>query len=118
MQRLEADMTEEHTPDKRGTKFWIWVAVVALGLLAAGSGFVFKLTEFIKVAQNKEAESFAIVPVVTYFCVTGGFICLFIWNYLRGGFNNVERPKYDMLERHEEINRHDFPEHQGSGQGV
>ena len=82
-------MNVERNEPKRGRVFWIWVGVVALGILVAGSGFVFKLTEFIKVAQNKEAESFAIVPVVTYFLVTGGFICLFIWNYLRGGFDNI-----------------------------
>ena len=108
-------MNVERNEPKRGRVFWIWVCVVALGILVAGSGFVFKLTEFIKVAQNKEAESFAIVPVVTYFLVTGGFICLFIWNYLRGGFDNIEKPKYDMLERHEEINRHDLPQRGTSG---
>ena len=108
-------MHPEHQEPKKGKKFWIWVGIVALGLLAAGSGFVFKLTEFIKVAQNKEAESFAVVPVVTYFCVTAGFICLFIWNYLRGGFDNIERPKYEMLERDEEIDRHDLPHHGAAG---
>lgn len=89
-------------------KFKVWVGITILGILTAGAGFLFKLTEFIKVAQNKDAESFAIVPVATYFCVTAGFICLFIWNYLRGGFHDVEAPKYEMLRRHEEIDRHDF----------
>lgn len=92
---------------KRSTKFYIWVAVTIVGILAAGSGFIFKLTEFIKVAQTKDAEGFALVPVTIYFCVTAGFLCLFIWNYMRGGFDNVEAPKYDMLKRHEEIDAHD-----------
>ena len=101
-------MPETTHAEPRGKRYWVWVGVVALGLLAAGSGFVFKLTEFIKVVKTGEAEGFAVVPVVTYFCVTAGFVCLFIWNYLRGGFHDVERPKYDMLERHEEIDRHDL----------
>jgi hypothetical protein len=88
-------------------KFRLWVGVVVVGILVAGSGFVFKLTEFIKVARNHDAESFALVPVVMYFLVTGGFICVFIWNYLRGGLENVEAPKYELLKRHEEIDRHD-----------
>ena len=108
-------MSASHTVERRTRRYWVWVGVVILGLLAAGGGFVFKLAEFIKVAQTGEAEGFAVVPVVTYFCVTAGFVCLFIWNYLRGGFHDVERPKYDMLQRHEEIDRHDlgagaFPE--------
>jgi|WetSurSiteA1Bulk_404760.scaffolds.fasta_scaffold117653_2 hypothetical protein len=92
----------------RSKRHWVWVGVVALGMLTAASGFVFKLAEFIKVVQTGDAEGFAVVPVATYFCVTAGFVCLFIWNYLRGGFHDVERPKYDMLERHEEIDRHDL----------
>lgn len=88
-------------------RFRFWVIVVTLGMMVAGSGFIFKLVEFIRVAQNQDAEGFAVVPVVTYFLVTSGFICVFIWNYLRGGLRDVEKPKYKLLERHEEIERHD-----------
>lgn len=95
-------------PSKREQRrFRLWVIVVTIGLVVAGSGFVFKLVEFIRVAQNQDAEGFAVVPVVIYFCVTSGFICVFIWNYLRGGLRDVEKPKYRLLERHDEIDRHD-----------
>lgn len=92
---------------KEQRRFRIWVIVVTLGLMVAGSGFIFKLVEFIRVAQNQDAEGFAVVPVVMYFLVTSGFICVFIWNYLRGGLRDVEKPKYKLLERHDEIDRHD-----------
>ncbi len=96
------------SPEMRSRRrFRTWVVVVTLGLLAAGSGFVFKLVEFIRVAQNQDAEGFAVVPVVIYFLVTSGFICVFIWNYLRGGLRDIEKPKYRLLERHDEIDRHD-----------
>jgi hypothetical protein len=99
---------QERVPSaKEQRHFRIWVIVVTLGLMVAGSGFVFKLVEFIRVAQNQDAEGFAVVPVVMYFLVTSGFICVFIWNYLRGGLRDVEKPKYKLLERHDEIDRHD-----------
>jgi len=106
------------TQGKRSKKFLVWVGVTVVGIMVAGAGFVFKLTEFIKVAQNRDAESFAIVPVATYFCVTAGFICLFIWNYLRGGFHDVEGPKYEMLRRHEEIDKHDLALTQSARKGA
>lgn len=102
-------MTEHVNPPsaQEQRRFRIWVVVVTLGMMIAGSGFVFKLVEFIRVAQSQDAEGFAVVPVVTYFLVTSGFICVFIWNYLRGGLRDVEKPKYRLLERHDEIERHD-----------
>ena len=99
-------MSDETKP-QRTTKFYVWVGITVLGLLVAGAGFVFKLVEFIKVAMTGDAGGFALVPVVTYFLVTAGFICVFMWNYLRGGLHNVEQPKFDMLKRNEEIDRHD-----------
>lgn len=100
------DEQKQPTPQEQ-RRFRIWVIVVTLGMMIAGSGFVFKLVEFIRVAQSQDAEGFAVVPVVTYFLVTSGFICVFIWNYLRGGLRDVEKPKYRLLERHDEIERHD-----------
>ncbi len=100
-------MSEHPKEEKRSTKFYAWVTITIVGILVAGSGFVFKLTEFIKIAQTRDAEGFALVPVTIYFCVTGGFLCLFIWNYMRGGFDNVEAPKYELLKRNEEIDAHD-----------
>ena len=100
------EQPKQPTPQEQ-RRFRLWVIVITLGMMVAASGFVFKLVEFIRVAQNQDAEGFAVVPVVTYFLVTSGFICVFIWNYLRGGLRDVEKPKYRLLERHEEIERHD-----------
>lgn len=42
--------------------------------------------------------AFALVPILNYLLVTFGFLLLFGWWALSGGFRDIERPKYNMLE--------------------
>ena len=55
--------------------------------------------------QNKQGltdeateGAFALVPILNYLLVTLGFLLLFAWWVLSGGFRDIERPKYNMLE--------------------
>lgn len=42
--------------------------------------------------------AFALVPILNYLLVTLGFLLMFGWWVLSGGFRDIERPKYNMLE--------------------
>ena len=40
-----------------------------------------------------------------YALVAMGFLCLLGWAFVTGQFHDIERPKYEMLERFEEQER-------------
>jgi nitrogen fixation-related uncharacterized protein len=73
--------------------------------LSAGGMFVFKLFSFMKTIKRDEMAGFAFDPIVTYGFVAMGFLFLLGWAYMTGQFRDIERPKYDMLERFKEQER-------------
>ena len=77
------------------------LGAAVLGL--AAFGFLSKFFEFVRALSGGEAEGFAIVPVVNYLIVGTGFLLLLIWSFLRGDMKDIEKPKYDMLKREEEL---------------
>lgn len=87
-----------------GGRKLLWVAMI-LGLLGAGTAFVFKLVEFVLTLDSDEVQGFADVPVTTYFFVAGGWLCLLVWCFATGKFKNLEQPKMDMLAMEEEYER-------------
>lgn len=83
----------------------VFLAVMLVAVVLSGLGFAYKIVQFAREALGNEASAFA-VPVLVYICMALGFICLLAWAALRGMFYNIERPKYRMLEREEEYERH------------
>ena len=76
-----------------------------LAVTAAGGMFVFKLFSFMKTIKRDELAGFAFDPIVVYAFVTMGFLCLLAWAFLTGQFRDLERTKYEMLERFDEQER-------------
>jgi hypothetical protein len=75
------------------------VALLTTTIIAmAGAGFVFKLYEFVQSLDDSAAMGFAIVPLASYFLTGAGFLMLLIWSATRGAFQDVEAPKYRMME--------------------
>jgi len=82
----------------RGQRITLIVFIVFI-LVPAGFKFFEKLYAFIEVLQMPNQEgAFVLVPVLNYFCVFFGMLCLLGWAIANGMFRNVEGPKYTMLE--------------------
>jgi len=79
----------------------------SLVVLAAGTLFVFKLFAFLSTIRKDELAGFAFDPIIVYAFVALGFLFLLAWAYMSGQFRDIERPKYEMLERFEEHEQHD-----------
>ena len=73
-----------------------------LAITAAGCMFIYKLFAFLKTIRRDELAGFAFDPIIIYGIVAMGFLCLLAWAFLTGQFKDIERPKYEMLERFEE----------------
>lgn len=80
----------------------IVIAVMTLGVLLSGVAFAYKVAEFIFTISSEEAKGFADVPVVVYFAVAGGWLCLLAWSWLTGQLSGIEDNKHLPLELEEE----------------
>jgi nitrogen fixation-related uncharacterized protein len=92
----------------RSNSRWVRTIPAAMAVLILGPaayGFVEKLFLFIQAVRRDLIAGFAIVPVVIYLVVTAGMACLLVWAIQQGMFRDVERPKFDMLEREAELDR-------------
>ena len=89
-------------PESRGKRIFLVIFAIAI-LLPAGYGFIEKLTLFILAVQKDQVAGFVVVPVVNYLIVTAGMVCLLFWAIAHGMFRNIEQPKYDMLQREEDL---------------
>ena len=67
-------------------------------LIPSMLGFVMKFIELINMTQGEADGGFAITPVVNYLFASLGFFFLLLWAGVNGMFNDLEKPKYDMLE--------------------
>ncbi len=95
--------TPSQTKPRSGKNpLWVWIFLWTITVLA-GFGFVFKVVEFTRAWATGGSANFAIVPVVSYLAVALGFLCIFIWSFIRGEYKDVERVKYRMLEMQDEI---------------
>ena len=81
------------------------MGAMVLGVLAAGLAFAYKMAEFIFTLNSNDVQGFADVPVTIYFFVAAGWLLLLVWCYLKGEFVDVERSKFEMLEREAEYER-------------
>ena len=71
-------------------------------ITAAGGMFIFKLFSFLKTIKKDELAGFAFDPIMVYAFVAMGFLFLLAWAFMTGQFRDIERPKYEMLERFDE----------------
>jgi hypothetical protein len=77
------------------------LAFFVLAITAAGCMFCFKLFSFMRTIKRDELVGFAFDPILIYAFVATGFLLLLAWAFLTGQFRDVERAKYEMLERFE-----------------
>ena len=89
--------------DRPARIVFIWTMVV--GIILSGVAFAYKIAEFIYTMSSDAARGFADVPVTVYFFIAGGWLCLLVWCLLTGKFRQMERAKFEMLEREEEYER-------------
>lgn len=74
-------------------------------VFVAGCMFTYKLFAFLTTIRKDELAGFAFDPIVIYGIVAFGFFCMLLWAFLTGQFRDIERPKYEMLERFDEQER-------------
>jgi hypothetical protein len=88
----------------RRSKRLLWITTV-VGVVFGGMAFAYKIVEFLFTLSEPDSQGFAEVPVTVYFFVAGGWLCLLVWCFASGKFNNIEQAKLDMLEQEEEYER-------------
>lgn len=82
------------------------VAIVGFSsavILVAGVGFIYKMTEFSATIIRDDVEGFGATAIAVY--LTGVVPLLFftLWAILSGRFRDIERPKFRVLEMHDQI---------------
>jgi hypothetical protein len=70
---------------------------VALFLVPAGFGFMYKYFDLLTLASYGDEGSFALIPVMNYLLSSLGFFMLFFWAVRHGMFRDVEKVKHTML---------------------
>lgn len=88
----------------RRQKRVLWVSMI-VGVVFGGAAFAYKIVEFLFTLSSPEARGFAEVPVTVYFFVAAGWLCLLVWCFVSGQFEDLEQAKFDMLEMEEEYER-------------
>lgn len=82
------------------------IAVVGFAsavLIVAGMGFVYKMTEFSATIMREDIEGFGATAIAVYLTGVVPLLFLTLWAILSGRFRDIERPKYRVLELHDEI---------------
>jgi nitrogen fixation-related uncharacterized protein len=93
-------------PRRRRSLAWIVTIVFAVVILIPSMlGFVMKFMELIHLTQGESDGGFAITPVVNYLFASAGFFFLLLWAAVNGMFNDLEKPKYIMLDNEELLDR-------------
>lgn len=82
----------------------VTVVMILVFLVPACYGFTNKFLEFLALLDNEEG-AFAVMPVLNYLLCAVGFTFLLLWAGIQGMFRDVEKPKYLMLQREEQLDR-------------
>lgn len=72
-------------------------------LVFAGLGFVYKMTEFSATIVKDEIEGFGATAIAVYLTGVVPLFFLTLWAIITGRFRDIERPKYRVLELHDEL---------------
>ena len=91
----------------RGLAWTVTIIFAVLILIPSMLGFVMKFMELIHLTQGEADGGFAITPVVNYLLASAGFFFLLLWAALNGMFNDLEKPKYLMLENEARLDSSD-----------
>jgi hypothetical protein len=83
----------------------ITLLLAVLILIPSGYGFVGKFVELVHVFRGEPDGAFAVAPIANYFFASVGFFLLLLWAAARGMFRDIERPKYELLEHEELLDR-------------
>lgn len=83
----------------------ITIGVFLAGCGIAGVGFCFKIHEFLSDALDDEGIGFAGAHLLVYALVAGGFLMLLAHAFMRGHLADIEKPKYDLIEKEEAYDR-------------
>jgi hypothetical protein len=78
----------------------IWSMVV--GLILSGIAFAYKVAEFMFTMTSPDFAGSFDVPVIVYFAIALGWLCILGWCFATGTFHEMERAKLEMLAREEE----------------
>ncbi len=90
-------LAELHRKDGRTLKTMLWI--FGFVIVAAALAFGWKIYEFAYDLVATEGLRFAGAHLLTYVLVAGGFFLLLLFCFLKGHFADIEKPKYDLLER-------------------
>jgi len=94
---------------------WRFVHVFfGLACISAGGMFVFKLFSFLTTIKRDELAGFAFDPIVIYGLVAMGFLFLLGWAAMTGQFRDLEKAKYEMIERFDAQERAELEAEGGS----
>ena len=92
-----------------GARHRLVLAVFLIIVATAGAlFFIYKIYEFFQDMVDEAGIHFAGPHLVTYFFVALGFFLILAYAFLKGHFSEIEKPKYDMLEREERYDREDY----------
>ncbi len=86
-----------------GKRFSLAIVMVAVG--AAGVTFLFKLYEFVAASTTGVVPGIITATVLPYFCISAGFLLLAAWAWAGGHYQDIERPKHEMLRQEQEYER-------------
>lgn len=87
----------------RRRRNWITLLFAVIILVPSMLGFLAKFFEFAKTFRGEADGAFAITPMVNYLLASLGFLCMLIWATYNGMFHDMEAPKYNMLEREQQL---------------
>lgn len=96
-----------NTPKQSRAKAIVIGVIAVVILVPSAFGFITKLVEFYYTFKTEKGGGFAIFPIMNYLLITAGFACLLGWATFNGMFRNIEKPKYDMLEQEDRLERDD-----------
>lgn len=83
--------------------------VFLVGALAAGVGFGVKLYEFAEDLLADQGIGFAGAHLLTYALVAAGFVLLLLGTFLRGHWADIEKPKFELIEKERAHDRNERP---------
>ncbi len=89
------------TPGRRWAVFGFAAAVIGI----AGGGFCLKMIGFATTIYKDETPGFGLVAMTLYLIGLLPVVFLTLWALFSGKFQDVELPKYRLLELHEEFER-------------
>lgn len=92
----------------RGVPHRGWLIFFCSVILVAAAAFVLKFYEFFHDLVNHEGLRFAGAHLAIYLLVAAGFFLLLLFAFLKGHFSDIERPKYDLLDRERRYDEDEF----------